>query len=107
MVSKMVSVSNSQVVTSINNLIKVLNSSGTSTAVDNISLSIPKGIVISLLGSNGAGKSTTIKMISCVLVPTKGTMSILGRELKGNERWIKNKIGVVPQENNLDPDFNT
>lgn len=45
MVSKMVSVSNSQVVISINNLTKVLNSSGTSTAVDNISLSIPKGML--------------------------------------------------------------
>jgi lipooligosaccharide transport system ATP-binding protein len=75
------------------------------TAVDEISFEIPKGIVFSLLGPNGAGKSTTIRMMSCTLIPTSGEITVLGKRTKKNERWIKNRLGIVPQTNNLDPDF--
>jgi lipooligosaccharide transport system ATP-binding protein len=75
------------------------------TAVDEISFEIPKGIVFSLLGPNGAGKSTTIRMISCTLIPTSGDITVLGKRTKKNEGWIKNRLGIVPQTNNLDPDF--
>lgn len=78
---------------------------GKQAAVDHISLKIPKGIVFSLLGPNGAGKSTTIRMISCTLIPTSGDITVLGKQTRKNERWIKNKLGIVPQTNNLDPDF--
>ena len=74
-------------------------------AVNDVSFSIPRGIVFSLLGPNGAGKSTIIRMLSAVLVPTNGSISVLGLPLEGNESSIKHHIGVVPQENNLDPDF--
>ena len=74
-------------------------------AVKDVSFSIPKGIVFSLLGPNGAGKSTIIRMLSAVLNPSSGTINVLGMPLVGNEPIIKHHIGVVPQENNLDPDF--
>ena len=74
-------------------------------AVKDVSFSIPRGIVFSLLGPNGAGKSTIIRMLSAVLVPTKGAISVLGFPLEGNEASVKHHIGIVPQDNNLDPDF--
>ena len=54
------------------------------------------------LGPNGAGKTTTMRMISCVSPPTSGTLTVLGLPVAENARVIKSRMGVVPQENNLD-----
>ncbi|MGH2786039.1 MAG: ABC transporter ATP-binding protein [Actinomycetota bacterium] len=54
------------------------------------------------LGPNGAGKTTTMRMISCVLPPTSGTLEVLALPAVGSQRKIKGRMGVVPQENNLD-----
>ncbi len=54
------------------------------------------------LGPNGAGKTTTMRMISCVSPPTTGTLAVLGLPVVENARAIKGRMGVVPQENNLD-----
>jgi lipooligosaccharide transport system ATP-binding protein len=54
------------------------------------------------LGPNGAGKTTTMRMISCAIPPTAGTLEVLGMPATGRPREIKARMGVVPQENNLD-----
>lgn len=74
-------------------------------AVDGIDLEIPRGSCTAMLGPNGAGKTTTIRMIQCVLPPTSGTLEVLGINALTDRRDVKRRIGVVPQEDNLDPDF--
>ncbi|MGE5086057.1 MAG: ABC transporter ATP-binding protein [Bacillota bacterium] len=74
-------------------------------AVDGINLEIYKGECFGLLGPNGAGKSTTMKMMYCSALVTSGELYVLGLNVKKNYREIKSRIGVVPQEDGLDPDF--
>jgi lipooligosaccharide transport system ATP-binding protein len=74
-------------------------------AVDGISLEIQKGECFGLLGPNGAGKSTMMKMMYCSALVTSGELYVLGLNVKKNYREIKSRIGVVPQEDGLDPDF--
>lgn len=70
-------------------------------AVDGLSFSVSKGEFVGFLGVNGAGKSTTINIMSTLLSPTGGTVEICGYDLsKANE--IRSRIGVVYQENTLD-----
>ena len=71
-------------------------------AVDAVSFSICKGEVFGLLGPNGAGKSTMIRMLTCLTVPDGGSAFIDGRDVVADTQFIKSRIGVVPQENNLD-----
>ena len=54
------------------------------------------------LGPNGAGKTTTMRMIACAMPPTGGELDVLGLPVLGNERRIKARLGIVPQEDNLD-----
>ncbi|MHA1584682.1 MAG: ABC transporter ATP-binding protein [Promethearchaeota archaeon] len=79
----------------INNLTKYFNGL---TAVDHIDLQIPKGHLFGLLGPNGAGKSTMINILSTVLKPTEGNVSILGFDLKSQRNKIRELIGVCPQD---------
>ena len=74
-------------------------------AVDNVSLDIPKGICFGLLGPNGAGKTTMIQMIQASSPITNGKLEVLGMDTISDSREIRKKIGVIPQEDNLDPDF--
>jgi len=67
-------------------------------AVKGLDLSIKTGEIFSLLGPNGAGKTTTIKMLCCLLAPTAGTASIMGRDLNRDREDIKQIINVSPQE---------
>ena len=67
-------------------------------AVDKLSLNIDDGELISFLGMNGAGKSTTIKMLSCLTVPTSGDALINGKSITENPEEVKKIIAVVPQE---------
>lgn len=75
-------------------------------AVDNISFTVEKGKCIGLLGPNGAGKSTTMRMIIGTSEKSDGNLSIFNTPV--NELTIeqKTKIGLVPQDDNLDPDLN-
>ncbi|NHM26853.1 ABC transporter ATP-binding protein [Desulfofundulus sp. TPOSR] len=57
------------------------------------------------LGPNGAGKTTTVNMIYCLSPVTSGRLTVLGMEVQKKPREIKSRLGVVPQENNLDPDL--
>lgn len=74
---------------------------GDFTAVDNISFSVEKGKFVGFLGVNGAGKSTTINIMSTLLAHTEGTVKICGYDLSQGTQIRKN-IGVVYQENVLD-----
>ena len=73
-------------------------------AVNNVSLEIPKGICFGLLGPNGAGKTTMIQMIQASSPITNGKLEVLGMDTISDSREIRKKIGVIPQEDNLDPD---
>lgn len=74
-------------------------------AVNHIRFSVRKGEVFGMLGPNGAGKTTTMRMIECVSPRTSGTLTVFGLDPDNNPAEIKQRIGVVPQESNLDPDF--
>jgi ABC-2 type transport system ATP-binding protein len=71
---------------------------GTFAAVDNLSLTIEKGELFSLLGVNGAGKTTAIKMLSCLIKPTSGDAVLLESSVNEHPQNIKKKINISPQE---------
>ena len=71
-------------------------------AVERVSFTIPQGEVFGLLGPNGAGKTTTIKMLTTLSRPDSGRCTIDGFDVVKSALEIKRRIGVVPQENNLD-----
>lgn len=75
------------------------------TAVDHLSLEIPKGILFSLLGLNGTGKTTTVKMLSCLTKPTEGEAWISGKSILSQSEEVKRKIGVSPQETAVAPNL--
>lgn len=75
-------------------------------AVDDISFTVERGETFAVLGENGAGKSTTMRMIACRSPLTSGRLSVEGFDVADDERKIRSLIGIVPQENNLDPDLN-
>jgi lipooligosaccharide transport system ATP-binding protein len=75
------------------------------TAVDGIDFSVRRGECFGLLGPNGAGKTTTVRMISCVSPVTEGELMVDGMDVGREPRRIKSILGVVPQEDNLDPDL--
>jgi lipooligosaccharide transport system ATP-binding protein len=74
-------------------------------AVDSINFGVGRGEAFGLLGPNGAGKSTTMRMIACRTPLSAGELRIEGLDVKRDARTIRSLIGVVPQENNLDPDI--
>lgn len=74
-------------------------------AVDGISFNVEEGELFGFLGPNGAGKTTAMKMIQCISPKTEGKLEVFGLDVDTNPRQIKKLMGVVPQENNLDPDF--
>lgn len=74
-------------------------------AVDRIRFSVSKQECFGLLGPNGAGKTTTVRMVYCFIEPTGGRLEVLGEDTRENPRRIKARVGVCPQENNLDPDL--
>jgi len=74
-------------------------------ALTNFTISIPKGCIYGLLGPNGAGKSTFINIIAGLVKKNSGKVNISGIDLDKNPIEIRKKIGVVPQELNIDPFF--
>lgn len=73
------------------------------TAVDSLSLTVEQGEIFALLGQNGAGKSTTIRMLSCLTAPTSGDAFVFGRSVVSDERNVKKMINVSPQETAVAP----
>ena len=75
-------------------------------AVDNISFQVKSGETFAILGANGAGKSTTMRMIACRSPLDGGELYVENLDVRKQDRMIRGVIGVVPQENNLNPDLN-
>jgi len=71
---------------------------GNFVAVDNMTLNVKEGEIFGFLGSNGAGKSTTINMISSLLQPSAGEIRILGKDSRKHSRHAKTNLGIVPQD---------
>jgi lipooligosaccharide transport system ATP-binding protein len=78
---------------------------GTLEAVRGVSFEVAPGEVVGFLGPNGAGKTTTVRMISCFLPPSSGTAHVFGVDVRERPREVKLMLGICPQEDNLDPDF--
>lgn len=78
---------------------------GSFTAVDGVSFSVQPQECFGVLGPNGAGKSTTIKLISCFSPVTAGHLRVGGYDVGTDARAVKQLLGLVPQENNLDEDL--
>ncbi len=72
------------------------------TAVDSIEFEIHPGESFGFLGPNGAGKTSTMRMIATVSPVTSGTLSVFGLDPAADGRQIRGRLGVVPQEDNLD-----
>ena len=75
------------------------------TAVDDLNLEIQQGEVFSLLGVNGAGKTTAIKMLSCLTRPTSGDATVGGYSITKEPLQVKARIGVSPQETAVAPNL--
>jgi lipooligosaccharide transport system ATP-binding protein len=73
--------------------------------VRGIDLTVPRGVCFGLLGPNGAGKTTTLRMLLGVSPVTAGSLEVFGLPIGPDGRAIRARIGVVPQGDNLDPDF--
>jgi len=71
------------------------------TAVDNLSLSIEKGEVFGFLGPNGAGKTTTIRMLACLIAPSKGTATVAGYDIHNNPKKVRQSVGILTENPSL------
>ncbi len=74
-------------------------------AVDHIDFTIKQGECFGFLGPNGAGKTTTMRMLYCLSPVHGGALRVLDMDVMEQPREIKARLGVVPQEDNLDPDL--
>lgn len=74
---------------------------GTHKAVNEISFNLKKGEIVGFLGVNGAGKSTTMKMLTGALLPTSGNIFIQGQNIATNPIQAQQKIGYLPEHNPL------
>src|SRR5665809_118768 len=77
---------------------------GPITAVDGLDLEVPKGICLGLVGPNGAGQSTTMRLLTGQAIADAGELRVLGYELPRESKAARAEMGVVPQLDNLDID---
>ncbi|MDP2984071.1 MAG: ATP-binding cassette domain-containing protein [Candidatus Latescibacter sp.] len=70
---------------------------GTKLALDKISFTVRKGEVLGFLGPNGAGKSTAMKIITCYLSPTEGTVKVDGMDVVNDSLEVRKRIGYLPE----------
>lgn len=75
------------------------------TAVDNLNLSVEQGELFSLLGVNGAGKTTSIKMLSCLIKPTNGDAQLLDKSVRTQAQAVKQITNISPQETSVAPNL--
>src|SRR5574343_973667 len=69
---------------------------GQQKALDTVSFEIPSGGVVGFLGPNGAGKSTMMKIITCFIPPTSGTVSVCGHDVMKDSIAVRRMIGYLP-----------
>jgi ABC-2 type transport system ATP-binding protein len=78
---------------------------GDFTAVECLTLDVPSGTICAFLGANGAGKSTTVKMLTGLLQPTSGTATVCGLDISRDAAALKRRIGVLPENLGLFDDL--
>jgi lipooligosaccharide transport system ATP-binding protein len=78
---------------------------GATEVVGGVDLAVPAGECFGLLGPNGAGKTTTLKLCLGLIRPGAGEIELLGEPVPRRAREARVRVGVVPQFDNLDPDF--
>lgn len=78
---------------------------GDKLVVNDLSFRVHAGECYGLLGPNGAGKTTTLKMLLGITYPDAGAISMCGEPVPSRARHARQRVGVVPQFDNLDPDF--
>ena len=74
---------------------------GSVKALDGVNLEIDEGTVLGLVGDNGAGKSTTMKIICCYINPTSGEVIVNENSIKKSPIKIKSELGYLPENNPL------
>ena len=74
-------------------------------AVDGVDFDIPRGRCFGFLGPNGAGKTTTLRMLLGLTPSSGGSLSVFGLPVPEQGRAVRARVGIVPQADNLDPDF--
>ena len=82
----------------VKNLTKIY---GTQRAVDDISFSVKSGEIVGFLGPNGAGKSTTMKIATCFIPPTSGSVTVSGFDVEENPVEVRRHVGYLPEHNPL------
>lgn len=75
------------------------------TALSKVDIRVPYGKKVALIGPDGAGKTTLLRIACGLLSPTKGTMTVLGKETDQNTSWIQSKLGYMPQRFGLYEDL--
>jgi ABC-2 type transport system ATP-binding protein len=78
---------------------------GDFTAVDGLTMDVPCGSICAFLGANGAGKSTTVKMLTGLLRPTSGSATVCGLDVSRDAAALKRRIGVLPESLGLFDDL--
>src|SRR5207248_10233257 len=78
---------------------------GPKEVVSGLSFEIRRGECFGLLGPNGAGKTTTLRCCLGLIEPDGGTIEMTGARIPEAARQARARVGVVPQQDNLDPDF--
>lgn len=75
------------------------------TALRDVSLSVPRGAIVGVIGPSGAGKTTAIRLLTGALAPTRGTVRVLGEDPRHFRRQTRERIGYMPQLFTLYPDL--
>ncbi|EGR2303146.1 ABC transporter ATP-binding protein [Vibrio parahaemolyticus] len=83
----------------------VVKKFGDFTAINNITLNVPKGSIYGFLGPNGCGKSTTIRVLTGLLSPSEGSVDVLGLEIPKQSEQLRLKIGYMTQKFSLYDDL--
>ena len=78
---------------------------GATEVVAGVDIAVSAGECFGLLGPNGAGKTTTLRLLLGLIDPDAGAMTMLGYPIPLQARQARLRVGVVPQMDNLDPDF--
>jgi ABC-2 type transport system ATP-binding protein len=78
---------------------------GDATALDGLSLTVPRGAILGLIGPSGSGKTTTVRLLTGALAPTSGEVRVLGEDPMRFKRRTRERIGYMPQSFTLYPDL--
>lgn len=82
----------------VNNITKIY---GTQRALDDVSFDVNEGEITGFLGPNGAGKSTMMKIITCYIPPTEGSVNVCGYDINENSLEVRQNVGYLPEHNPL------